>query len=1070
MKKKHRPSLVLGWLAFLSGDLLTLLALYLSKGTCPIPEVVTPLLSTASLTAAAPASYALGIFLVIEGFLIILTRRKKRATMFFSVPYLALCYLTLYAYYHLDPANPVQFTYLEGFPAEKRALIFVLFILELFLYIAVLIAVRPVDLKLVKRAERKQRRLEQKEVEKQEKARREERLLEQELAKRRADFEIEKERRAEEELRKQLEAEPEPEPEPEPEIEEEEPEPEPVMEPEDAAEPEQAAPMPEPEAPSEPERKPERTAEAETLSKKEEARRLKQVKKEQLRLMKENEKAEKAERERQKKAEKKPKRDLALQAPGEEDLPKPALKHVKTDPRANYEYSSSVPADPYKPIQFPVVPEIPKFATIRPDAVGPATGAYTPEQLEDDQGPSLDQIKPEPVPEPKKEARRYSLSGQTSFSRGGIVEATLESAAKAQAEPKPAVNRRPIIGFEPKKPKEVPEKPVAPSGLSPDHPRYKLFESLKEQPGVSHFPAKSFKAENTARKDSYSSVYVKEMLRDIEEHKQEAPEPAPKPSSPKRQDITEAALKAKRRPLPEPETIAIEPEVPETALTDSDFLLSVGVGGLKSNMSGFAGIKKRSERRYKVPSGSFLMDYPSVSTDIDAETRERGQIIIDTLASFNTEITLLDIIKGPTITRYEYALKEGTPINKFTSRSSEISYYLGGEQIRILAPIAGKQAVGVEVPNPDKATIGFKDMLEEYYANPAFQKLRLPMILGRTITGEPRIIDIAKMPHLLIAGTTGSGKSVCINSLLCTLLYTRSPQDVRLMLVDPKVVEMGLYNGIPHLLTEVITDTTKTVKALNWLVDEMERRYKMLARFNVRNIEGLNDKIRSEKIPAERLPYIVLVMDEFADLMTVARNDIENAVSRLAAKARAAGIHLVLATQRPSADVITGTLKNNIPGRIAFAVSSAVNSRIILDEGGAESLLGRGDMLYQDPGVMGLSRIQGAFLSDKEVEAITHFEKVNNETDYLKDDLFEDPEETEGDEDNESPPDEDSDEALYERAKEICYERKMASASYLQRRMKIGYNRAARLIEMMEDDGIVGPPQGSKPREIINYK
>ena len=444
---------------------------------------------------------------------------------------------------------------------------------------------------------------------------------------------------------------------------------------------------------------------------------------------------------------------------------------------------------------------------------------------------------------------------------------------------------------------------------------------------------------------------------------------------------------------------------------------------------------------------------------------------MDTLRQFNTEVTLDNIVKGPTVTMYEIKLKEGTPVSRVRSRYDELSYNLGGVQIRILAPVPGHQAVGIEVPNKKRATIGFKDMLKAMKRDSDAAKLRVPMILGRTITGKPVVIDVAKMPHMLIAGTTGSGKSVCINTFICTILYTRAPQDVRFIMIDPKVVELSVYNGIPHLLTPVITEAKKVVRALAWLVDEMERRYQVLSRFGVRNIDGLNAKIRSENLPVERMPYIVLIMDEFADLMTTVGKDIENYVARLAAKARAAGIHLVLATQRPSSDVITGTIKNNFPARIAFTVSSSMNSRIILDEGGAEALLGRGDMLFMNPGAIGFERIQGAFLSDEEVDAVVSFEKRNSTPDYLCEDIFEEPApEPSDDEGEEDYSDEDSDEVLYERAKEIVFERKMASASYLQRRMRIGYNRAARLIEMMEDDGIIGPANGSKPREILRYE
>ena len=454
-----------------------------------------------------------------------------------------------------------------------------------------------------------------------------------------------------------------------------------------------------------------------------------------------------------------------------------------------------------------------------------------------------------------------------------------------------------------------------------------------------------------------------------------------------------------------------------------------------------------------------------------AEQNANKERIITILRNFGVEISSIKATIGPTITLYEITPAEGVRISKIRNLEDDIALSLAAEGIRIIAPIPGKGTIGIEVPNKKRAIIGFKDMLNAMERNPESQKLRVPMILGRTITGEPVSIDVAKMPHMLIAGTTGSGKSVCINSLICTLIYTRTPQEVRLIMVDPKVVELTVYNGIPHLLTPVITEDKKVVRMLKWLVDEMERRYQMLFRFGVRNIEGLNAKIRNENIPAEKLPYIVLIMDEFADLMTTVGKDIENYIARLAAKARAAGIHLILATQRPSADVITGTIKNNFPARIAFAVSSGTNSRIILDENGAEDLLGKGDMLLMEPSTIGLQRIQGAFLSDDEVYDIVSYAQKHGTPDYLADDIFEEPETNDDGEGIEvDVSDEDSDEVLYETAKQIVYERKNASASYLQRRMKIGYNRAARIIEMMEERGIIGPPNGSKPREILKYE
>ena len=688
-------------------------------------------------------------------------------------------------------------------------------------------------------------------------------------------------------------------------------------------------------------------------------------------------------------------------------------------------------------------------------------------------------------------------------------------------------DRRPIIGFEEKRNSKKEKKnnsSFAPSGLSPDHPRYKMFEALAGQNSVSSFPSKSFEPAEEApapavqavhvpenRTEKHHSVrripgqsgFLKEDDSSSDDHSPEvndsaAEEPssfeieeaAVKPASPKRkpavhheeeesaaeaeilhEESRHPAKSAAEAPAKASKSVAQdEAEVSDMPQQEHEFLLSVGVGGLQSNELGYAGISQRSRKKYSPPPLNILVDYPQASREIDDFTRERGEIIVDTLAEYHIAVTLSNIIKGPTVTMYELELGEGILVNRIKARIDELSYNLGGVSIRILAPVPGRKAVGIEVPNKVRATIGFKDMLMAVRKNPESSKLRVPMILGRTIMGEPVTIDVSKMPHMLIAGSTGSGKSVCINSFISSLIYLKSPQEVRLIMVDPKVVELTVYNDIPHLLTPVITDSGKVVKALGWLCDEMDRRYQMLATFGVRNIEGLNAKIRNENIPAEKLPYIVLIMDEFADLMSVVGKDIETYVARLAAKARAAGIHLILATQRPSSDVVTGTIKNNFPARIAFAVSSSTNSRIILDENGAENLLGKGDMLLMEPSSAGFQRIQGAFLSDDEVYDIVGYAKKNGSPDYLADDIFEEPETRDsGDEDEEPVSDEDSDEVLYERAKQIVFERKCASASFLQRRMKIGYNRAARLIEMMEDNGIIGPANGSKPREILKY-
>ena len=776
--------------------------------------------------------------------------------------------------------------------------------------------------------------------------------------------------------------------------------------------------------------------------------------------------------------------------------------------------SRSYTVNPSDPVSFPDIASIPSLRTI--DLSHGEDGdeeeiPAEPTPVEESPVRSHDtvvfsQLKDEIERNDKKDEirKRSDFTKPMTFNKGGMLEATLESILTTSSVP--PLEQGPIIGYDDEKKSRKDEKPhssIAPSNLSPSHPRYKLFEALSQNKNVSHFPSKGFvpeekdeedlsgygtvfsSTEEKKKKVSIPEVSLKKETAIKAEKEKEAEEEEEidvaatailedeKPVEKKVQAIDpfSAPLKKKTPEKEEEPSLFQEDEKREDFSQENELLLSVGIGGLQSNELGFAGISKRSKKRYTAPSADFLVDYPEVSTEIDDLTREQGEEIVNTLLQFHTEVSLDNIVKGPTVTMFELKLKEGTPVSRVRARYDELSYNLGGVQIRILAPVPGKQAVGIEVPNRKRAVIGFKDMLKAMKKDPDAKKLRVPMILGRTITGKPMIIDVAKMPHMLIAGTTGSGKSVCINAFICTVLYTRAPQDVRFIMVDPKVVELSVYNGIPHLLTPVITEAKKVVRALAWLCDEMERRYRMLSKYGVRNIDGFNSKIISENIPAERMPYIVLIMDEFADLMTTVGKDIENYVARLAAKARAAGIHLVLATQRPSADVITGTIKNNFPSRIAFAVSSATNSRIILDDGGAENLLGRGDMLFMNPSVMGNERIQGAFLSDEEVDAIVSFEQKNSTPDYLAEDIFEEPvQESDSGSDDVDVSDEDSDEVLYEKAKEIVYERKMASASFLQRRMKIGYNRAARLIEMMEDNGIIGPANGSKPREILKYE
>ncbi len=462
---------------------------------------------------------------------------------------------------------------------------------------------------------------------------------------------------------------------------------------------------------------------------------------------------------------------------------------------------------------------------------------------------------------------------------------------------------------------------------------------------------------------------------------------------------------------------------------------------------------------YIKPSEDVLDSYPDVSSEIDHLTEVSGQILMKTLREFKIDAELTGIQKGPVVTMYEILPAPGIRVQAITNLADNIALQLAASRVRMVAPIPGKQAVGIEVPNKKRSIVSFREMLEEVDRKTNYE---LPIVLGKDVTGRSQVIDLVKTPHLLIAGATGSGKSVCVNSLICSILFRRSPKDVRLMLVDPKIVELKLYNDIPHLLTPVITDSKKTIKALQYCIYEMERRYDLLDQLNVRDITIYNRRIKEQHIAQEKLPYIVLVIDEFADLMTTTGKEMESYLARLAAMARAVGIHLVLATQRPSTNVITGIIKANIPSRIAFMVTSNTDSRIILDQPGAEKLLGRGDMLFSSSWNPNLVRLQGAFLSEEEVERIVDEVRKNGEPDYLDEELFWDDE----DEDVTTAGNGEGD-PLMEEALKIIYSRNSASASYLQRRLKIGYNRAARLIEEFEERGIVGPARGSQPREVL---
>ena len=435
-----------------------------------------------------------------------------------------------------------------------------------------------------------------------------------------------------------------------------------------------------------------------------------------------------------------------------------------------------------------------------------------------------------------------------------------------------------------------------------------------------------------------------------------------------------------------------------------------------------------------------------------------------TLYSFGVSAKVENVSVGPAITRYELKPAEGVRVSKIANLADDIALNLAAETIRIEAPIPGKRAVGIEVPNKEKEAVHLREVLDsqEFVEN----KSKLTVALGKDVAGNIQLADIGKMPHVLIAGSTGSGKSVCINTIITSIIYNAKPSEVKFVMVDPKVVELSVYNGIPHLLIPVVTDPKKAAGALAWAVQEMDERYNKFASKGVRDLKGYNKAIEKEN-EAGKLPQILIIIDELADLMMVAKNDVEDAICRLAQKARAAGMHLVIATQRPSVDVITGLIKANVPSRIAFAVSSQVDSRTILDSVGAEKLLGKGDMLFFPSGAPKPSRVQGAFVSDDEVEKIVDFIKSNGTANYSEDILetIENGNKTDKELAQEKN-DDDTDPLLME-AIQTVVETRQASTSFIQRRFKVGYARAGRIIDQMEERGVISGYQGSKPREVL---
>ena len=483
--------------------------------------------------------------------------------------------------------------------------------------------------------------------------------------------------------------------------------------------------------------------------------------------------------------------------------------------------------------------------------------------------------------------------------------------------------------------------------------------------------------------------------------------------------------------------------------------------------------KKKPKKPYKFPPISLLKDAKNSGGDSKEYLKEMAEKLQRTLGNFGVSANVTEVTLGPSVTRYELEIAEGTRVSKVVNLSDDIKLNMAVTDVRIEAPIPGKSAIGIEVPNKVKSMVSFKELVTSKEFKAA--KSKISFCVGKDISGSVVVGNIEKMPHLLIAGATGSGKSVCINTIIMSILYHANPEEVKMIMVDPKMVELSVYNGIPHLLLPVITDAKKAAGALHWAVKEMTDRYELLAAAGVRNIEGFNEKVESNALPDEiaeekrvRMSQIVIILDEVADLMMVAAADVEDSIVRLAQLARAAGIHLIIATQKPTVNVITGLIKANVPSRIAFSVSSGTDSRVILDMNGAEDLLGNGDMLYAPQNLSKPIRVQGAFVSDDEVSAVVDFLKNNNEaTDYNSDietqiqnsEMSSSSVAISGEPDN-------SRDALFTEAGRLVIENQKGSIGYLQRNFRIGFNRAARIMDQLAEAGVVGPEMGTKPREI----
>ena len=558
--------------------------------------------------------------------------------------------------------------------------------------------------------------------------------------------------------------------------------------------------------------------------------------------------------------------------------------------------------------------------------------------------------------------------------------------------------------------------------------------------GIKHFSQKAY--------GNIKEKIEEKKAKKLEEEKPEENTPRLKINNPSSNKPQRKAIK--KRPIKKDEIDKINEENHEEEKLIKDYKSKqVEFGDLNEDL-------KREFANYSYPPVNLLKDINADGGIDDDEIRQKADVIEETLESFGIEGKIVQIDVGPTVTCYELKPARGVKVSKIVNLADDLSLSLATSGIRIEAPIPGKSHVGIEVANDKKEIVGFKEIISS--SKFVKSKHEIPFAMGKSISGEVIISAIEKMPHLLVSGATGSGKSVCINTIIMSILYKHSPDEVKLLLIDPKVVELSIYNGIPHLIMPVITDPKKASSSLYWAISEMEKRYKLFEENHVRDIKGYKKAAETDD-SMENLPYIVVIVDELSDLMMTAASEVEDYITRLAQKSRACGIHLIIATQRPTVDVITGTIKANIPSRISFAVTSQIDSRTILDMQGAEKLLGKGDMLYASSDSMKPVRIQGAFVSDEEVLNVVEYIKDSSETNYNEEAI-------EKVEENITTDLEDEDELLDEAIKVIITDQ-TASVSMLQRKLKIGYARAGRIIDQLEQKGIVGGYEGSKPRKVL---